>query len=181
VIGSGGREHALAAKLAESPVLTTLYCAPGNPGIAEEAECVTLDVNDHAKVIDFCRINGIGLVVVGPEAPLVAGLADALKEAGIAVFGPRLPRAAGRLEGLHQGSVRPDIPTGAYEKFNNAPKAQAYLGEQGAPIVVKADGLAAGKGVTVAMTLGGGAKRRSTTVSRARSARPARKWWSRNS
>jgi len=155
LIGSGGREHALAAKLAESPVLTTLYCAPGNPGIAEEAECVTLDVNDHAKVIDFCRINGIGLVVVGPEAPLVAGIADALKEAGIAVFGPSA--SAAQLEGSKGFTKalcdRMGIPTAAYEKFNNAPKAKNYIRQQGAPIVIKADGLAAGKGVTVAMTL----------------------------
>ena len=154
LIGSGGREHALAAKLAESPVLSTLYCAPGNPGIAAVAECVVLDVADHAKVIDFCRVNAVKLVVVGPEAPLVAGIADALTEAGIPVFGPSA--SAAQLEGSKGFTKalcdRMDIPTAAYAKFNNAPKAKAYIRSQGAPIVIKADGLAAGKGVTVAMT-----------------------------
>ena len=88
LIGSGGREHALAWKIARSPLLTKLWCAPGNPGIAEEADCVALDVADHAAVLSFCRGNGSDLVVVGPEAPLVAGLADALREAGVDVFGP---------------------------------------------------------------------------------------------
>jgi phosphoribosylamine--glycine ligase len=155
LIGSGGREHAIAAKLAESPMLETLFCAPGNPGIAVVAERITLDVDDHKAVIDFCRINGIGLVVVGPEAPLVAGIADALKEAGIAVFGPSA--AAAQLEGSKGFTKalcdRMDIPTAAYGRFNNAPKAKNYIRQQGAPIVIKADGLAAGKGVTVAMTL----------------------------
>jgi len=154
LIGSGGREHALAAKLADSPVLKTLYCAPGNPGIAEVAECVVLDVTDHGKVVDFCRLMKIGLVVVGPEAPLVDGLADSLKTAGIAVFGPSA--AAAQLEGSKGFTKalcdRMGIPTAAYGKFNNAPKAKNYIRQQGAPIVIKADGLAAGKGVTVAMT-----------------------------
>ncbi|GAB4358974.1 MAG: phosphoribosylamine--glycine ligase [Oricola sp.] len=154
LIGSGGREHALAAKLADSPVLKTLFCAPGNPGMAEVAECVSLDTNDHAKVIDFCRVNGVGLVAVGPEAPLVAGIADALKAAGIAVFGPSA--AAAQLEGSKGFTKalcdRMAIPTAAWEKFNNAPKAKNYVRSRGAPIVIKADGLAAGKGVTVAMT-----------------------------
>ncbi|MCI5076672.1 phosphoribosylamine--glycine ligase [Oricola sp.] len=155
LIGSGGREHALAVKLASSPLLETLFCAPGNPGIAETATCVVVDVADHAKLIDFCRINGVGLVVVGPEAPLVDGLADALKDAGIAVFGPSA--AAAQLEGSKGFTKalcdRMDIPTAAYGRFNNAPKAKAYVRQQGAPIVIKADGLAAGKGVTVAQTL----------------------------
>ena len=155
LIGSGGREHALAVKLAESPLLGTLYCAPGNPGIAAVAECVVLDTGDHGKVIDFCRVNGIELVAVGPEAPLVAGLADALKEAGIAVFGPSA--AAAQLEGSKAFTKelcdRKAIPTAAYGRFNNAPKAKNHARQQGAPIVIKADGLAAGKGVTVAMTV----------------------------
>jgi phosphoribosylamine--glycine ligase len=154
LIGSGGREHALAAKLAVSPLLKTLYCAPGNPGIAKVAECVAVDVTEHRKVVDFCRVMAIDLVVVGPEAPLVDGLADSLTEAGIAVFGPSA--AAAQLEGSKGFTKalcdRMDIPTAAYGKFNNAPKAKAYVRSQGAPIVIKADGLAAGKGVTVAMT-----------------------------
>ena len=155
LIGSGGREHALAWKIAQSPLLTKLYAAPGNPGIAEEAELVTLDTDDHATVVAFCKDKAIDFVVVGPEAPLVAGIADHLREAGIAVFGPSA--AAAQLEGskgfTKDVCARFNIPTGAYQRFNNAPKAKAYVREQGAPIVIKADGLAAGKGVTVAMTL----------------------------
>jgi phosphoribosylamine--glycine ligase len=155
LIGSGGREHALAWKIARSPLLTKLWCAPGNPGIAEEADCVALDVADHAAVLSFCRGNSIDLVVVGPEAPLVAGLADALREAGVDVFGPSA--AAARLEGSKGFTkdlcARYAIPTAAYARFNNAPKAKAYVRAQGAPIVIKADGLAAGKGVTVATAL----------------------------
>ena len=155
LIGSGGREHALAWKIAQSPLLTKLYAAPGNPGIAEEAELVQLDTDDHAAVVAFCKDKGVDFVVVGPEAPLVAGIADRLRKAGIAVFGPSA--AAAQLEGskgfTKDVCARFNIPTGAYQRFNNAPKAKAYVREQGAPIVIKADGLAAGKGVTVAMTL----------------------------
>lgn len=155
LIGSGGREHALAWKIAQSPMLGTLYAAPGNPGVAEHATLSALDVTDHDGVVAFCRDKAIDLVVVGPEAPLVAGLSDALKAAGIAVFGPSA--AAAQLEGSKGFTkdlcARENIPTGAYERFNNAPKAKAYARAQGAPIVIKADGLAAGKGVTVAMTL----------------------------
>jgi len=155
LIGSGGREHALAWKIAQSPDLTKLYAAPGNPGIAEEAELVALDTDDHGAVVSFCKDKAIDFVVVGPEAPLVAGIADRLREAGIAVFGPSA--AAAQLEGskgfTKDVCARFNIPTGAYQRFNNAPKAKAYVREQGAPIVIKADGLAAGKGVTVAMTL----------------------------
>jgi phosphoribosylamine---glycine ligase len=155
LIGSGGREHALAWKLAASPLLTTLYCAPGNPGIAREAECVALDVTDHAAVAAFCVDMSIGLVVVGPEAPLVAGLADDLRASGIRVFGPSA--AAAQLEGSKGFTkdlcARQGIPTGAYGRFSNAAAARAYAQRHGAPIVVKADGLAAGKGVTVATTL----------------------------
>ncbi|MGQ2906481.1 MAG: phosphoribosylamine--glycine ligase [Aliihoeflea sp.] len=155
LIGSGGREHALAWKIAASPMLTKLYAAPGNPGIAEHAECVTLDLDDHESIATFAKLMAIDLVVVGPEAPLVAGLADVLAAHGIRVFGPSA--AAARLEGSKGFTkdlcARYDIPTAAYQRFNNAPKAKAYIRELGAPIVIKADGLAAGKGVTVAMTL----------------------------
>jgi phosphoribosylamine---glycine ligase len=155
LIGSGGREHALAWKLAQSPLLTKLYAAPGNPGIAEEAELVALAVEDHADVIAFCRDKAIDFIVVGPEAPLVAGLADDLREVGFAVFGPS--KAAAQLEGSKGFTkdicARYNIPTGAYQRFTAADPAKAYIRQQGAPIVVKADGLAAGKGVTVAMTL----------------------------
>ncbi|MEC9247072.1 phosphoribosylamine--glycine ligase [Nitratireductor rhodophyticola] len=154
LIGSGGREHALAWKLAASPVLTKLYAAPGNPGMAGDAECVALDVSDHAAVVAYCREKAIDLVVVGPEAPLVAGLADALTDAGVRVFGPSA--AAARLEGSKSFTKelcdRYAIPTAAYGRFDNALAARDYVREQGAPIVIKADGLAAGKGVTVAMT-----------------------------
>ena len=155
LIGSGGREHALAWKLAASPLLGKLYAVPGNPGISAEAECVALDATDHAAVVAFCREKSIDLVVVGPEAPLVDGLADSLAAAGVKVFGPGAEAA--RLEGskgfTKDFCARFSIPTGDYQRFNNAPKAKAYLRQVGAPIVVKADGLAAGKGVTVAMTL----------------------------
>ena len=155
LIGSGGREHALAWKLAASPMLTKLYAAPGNPGIAKEAELVALDPADHAAVLAFCRDKAIDLVVVGPEAPLVAGLADDLRVAGIRVFGPS--REAARLEGSKGFTKdlcrRYGIPTAAYGRFEDAEAAKAYIRAQGAPIVVKADGLAAGKGVTVAPTL----------------------------
>jgi len=155
LIGSGGREHALAWKIAQSPKLTKLYAAPGNPGIAEEAVIVALDTDNHAAVAAFCREEAIDFVVVGPEGPLVAGLADVLRAAGIAVFGPSA--AAAQLEGSKGFTkdlcARYGIPTGAYGRFTDAETAKAYVREQGAPIVIKADGLAAGKGVTVAMTL----------------------------
>jgi phosphoribosylamine--glycine ligase len=155
LIGSGGREHALAWKIAASPLLTKLYAAPGNPGIAAEAELVPLSPDDHASIVAFCRERAIDLVVVGPEAPLVAGLGDRLHEAGIRVFGGSA--AAARLEGSKGFTkdlcARYGIPTAAYGRFSEAAEAKAYIRRQGAPIVVKADGLAAGKGVTVAMTL----------------------------
>ena len=155
LLGSGGREHALAWKMAASPLLERLYCAPGNAGIAQEAEIVALDPGDHAAVIDFCKANKIDLVVVGPEAPLCAGIVDDLEAAGIKAFGPS--KAAARLEGS-KGFTKDicrsnNIPTAAYERFSSAEKAKAYVRQQGAPIVVKADGLAAGKGVVVAETL----------------------------
>jgi phosphoribosylamine---glycine ligase len=155
LIGSGGREHALAWKIAGSPLLTKLWCAPGNPGIAREAECIALDVANHAAVIDFCRANKVDLVVVGPETPLAAGIVDDLAAAGIKAFGPS--KLAARLEGS-KGFTKAlctefGIPTGAYGRFNNADAALAYARAQGAPTVVKADGPAAGKGVVVAQTL----------------------------
>ncbi|MBW9063945.1 phosphoribosylamine--glycine ligase [Rhizobium herbae] len=155
LIGSGGREHALAWKLAQSPLLTALYAAPGNPGIGEEATLVDFDIADDSAVLAFCRRESIDFVVVGPEAPLVAGLADTLRTSGIAVFGPSA--AAAQLEGSKGFTkdicAKYGIPTGAYQRFTSAEPARAYVRVQGAPIVIKADGLAAGKGVTVAMTL----------------------------
>ena len=152
LLGSGGREHALAWKMAASPLTDRLYCAPGNAGIAREAACVNLDMADHAAVIAFCRNNGIDFVVVGPEAPLCAGIVDDLEAAGIKAFGPS--RAAARLEGskgFTKDLCRANaIPTAAYERFRAANPAKAYIRSRGAPIVVKADGLAAGKGVVVA-------------------------------
>ena len=155
LLGSGGREHALAWKIAASPLLTKLWCAPGNAGIAREAECVALDIADHAAVIAFCKRNEVDLVVVGPEAPLAAGIVDDLATAGIKAFGPS--KAAAQLESS-KGFTKDlcnefNIPTAAYGRFNDAAEAMAYIRAQGAPIVVKADGLAAGKGVVVAMTL----------------------------
>ena len=155
LLGSGGREHALAWKLAASPLLDTLYAAPANPGIAQHATIVELDVADHASVAAFCREKMVELVVVGPEAPLVAGLADDLRAAGIRVFGPS--RQAAQLEGS-KGFTKDlcaeyGIPTAAYRRFSDAQSAKAYVKEKGVPIVVKADGLAAGKGVTVAASL----------------------------
>jgi phosphoribosylamine---glycine ligase len=155
LLGSGGREHALAWKIAASPLLTKLWCAPGNAGIAREAECVALDVADHAAVIDFCKRHAVDLVVVGPETPLAAGIVDDLAVAGIKAFGPS--KQAAQLEGS-KGFTKAlctefNIPTGAYGRFTRAEDALAYVRAQSAPIVVKADGLAAGKGVVVAKTL----------------------------
>jgi phosphoribosylamine---glycine ligase len=155
LLGSGGREHALAWKMAASPLTDRLFCAPGNAGIAQEAECVTLDLADHAAIIGFCRTNGIHFVVVGPEAPLCAGIVDDLEAAGIKAFGPS--RVAAQLEGS-KGFTKDlcrsaGIPTADYERFREAEKAKAYVRARGAPIVVKADGLAAGKGVVVAESI----------------------------
>jgi phosphoribosylamine--glycine ligase len=155
LLGSGGREHALAWKIAASPLVTKLWCAPGNAGIAREAECVALDIADHAAVIDFCRRSAVDFVVVGPETPLAAGIVDDLAAAGIKAFGPS--KLASQLEGS-KGFTKDlcsefNIPTGAYRRFTDAADALAYVRTQGAPIVVKADGLAAGKGVVVAMTM----------------------------
>ena len=155
LLGSGGREHALAWKMAASPLADRLFCAPGNAGIAREAECVDLDIADHAAVIAFCRNHDIDLVVVGPEAPLCAGIVDDLEAAGIRAFGPS--RLAARLEGS-KGFTKNlcrsvGIPTAAYERFDTADRAKAYARARGAPLVIKADGLAAGKGVIIAQTI----------------------------
>ena len=155
LLGSGGREHALAWKMAASPLTDRLVCAPGNAGIAREAECVALDLADHAAVIGFCRANAIDFVVVGPEGPLCAGIVDDLEAAGIKAFGPS--RAAAQLEGskgFTKDLCRSNaIPTAAYERFRAAEPAKAYVRARGAPIVIKADGLAAGKGVIAAQNL----------------------------
>jgi phosphoribosylamine--glycine ligase len=154
LLGSGGREHALAWKLASSPLLTKLYAAPGNPGIAEDAELVALNISDNAAVEAFCKEHKIDLVVVGPEAPLVAGLVDRLTTAGIKAFGPMA--AAARLEGsksfTKQLCAANNIPTARYAEFTDKDAARKYIEQHGAPIVLKADGLHAGKGVVVAMT-----------------------------
>ena len=155
LLGSGGREHALAWKMAASPLTDQLYCAPGNAGIAQDATCVALNPADHAAVVEFCKSHAIDLVVVGPEAPLVAGIVDDLEAAGIKAFGPS--KAAARIEGS-KGFAKDlcrahNIPTAAYERFAEAAPAKAYARGRGAPIVVKADGLAAGKGVIVATTV----------------------------
>ncbi|VAW21971.1 Phosphoribosylamine--glycine ligase [hydrothermal vent metagenome] len=155
LIGSGGREHALAFKLSQSKKLSRLFIAPGNPGTAQLGENVPLDVAEHKKVISFCSGNKIDLVVIGPEAPLVAGLGDDLREAGFAVFGPN--KEAAQLEGSKSFTKalcdQMNIPTAKYARFDELSPAIDYVRKKGAPIVVKADGLAAGKGVTVAMTL----------------------------
>ena len=155
VVGSGGREHALSWKLAASPLVGKLYCAPGNAGIAEVAECVALAADDIDGLVDFARRTDIDFVVVGPEAPLVGGLVDRLEGVGIKAFGPSAAGAA--LEGskgfMKDICARHNIPTAGYGRFSDADAARAYVALKGAPIVVKADGLAAGKGVTVAQTV----------------------------
>ena len=155
LLGSGGREHALAWTLAKSPMLGKLFIAPGNPGTRACGENVVLDIGDHAAIVDFCRLMRIDLVVVGPEAPLVAGIVDTLEAAGIKAFGP--DKAAARLEGS-KGFTKAlcdecGIPTARYRRFSDAASAKAYVTSEGAPIVVKYDGLMAGKGVTVAETI----------------------------
>jgi phosphoribosylamine--glycine ligase len=155
LIGSGGREHALAWKLAQSPRLGTLFAAPGNPGIADFAELVPLDPADHEGIVRFCLRNNVTLVVVGPEVPLVAGLVDDLEAARIPAFGPT--RAAAQLEGskayTKELCATYDIPTARHRSFVEPAGAKNYIRQKGAPIVVKADGLAAGKGVVVAMSI----------------------------
>jgi len=155
VVGSGGREHALCWAIAASPLVTKLYAAPGNAGIAEEAECVAIAAEDVARLTAFALEQKIDFVVVGPEAPLVQGLVDRLAEAGIEAFGPSAAGAA--LEGskgfMKDLCAKYEIPTAAYARFTDAGQAKAYVASQRLPIVVKADGLAAGKGVVIATTL----------------------------
>jgi phosphoribosylamine--glycine ligase len=154
LLGSGGREHALAWKLAQSPLCDRLHAAPGNPGIAEHAALASLDLADHPAVVAFCAAQAIGLVVIGPEAPLVDGLADSLRAAGLSVFGPS--RAAARLEGSKAFTKalcdRAGIPTARYARVTSFDDGIAALDGHALPVVIKADGLAAGKGVTIAET-----------------------------
>lgn len=154
LIGSGGREHSLAWKITKSPLLTRLTCAPGNPGIAELATCITLDSSDHASVIEFCKKCAVDFVIIGPEAPLVGGLTDALSNAYIKHFGPS--QKASMLEGS-KGFTKDlchenNIPTASYSKFKNRDAALKYIQNKKTPIVIKADGLSAGKGVVIAET-----------------------------
>ena len=155
VVGGGGREHALCWAIAASPLCDALYCAPGNAGIAQDAECVPIAADDIEGLLRFASENAIDFVVVGPEAALVLGLVDRLAEAGIKAFGPTA--AAARLEGskgfMKDLCAKYGIPTAAYGRFTDAAAAKAYIEQNGAPIVVKADGLAAGKGVTVARSV----------------------------
>jgi len=155
VVGGGGREHALCWKIAASPLCDKLYCAPGNAGIAADAECVAIDANDVESLVAFATAQAIDFVVVGPEAPLVAGLVDRLSETGIKAFGPTA--AAAMLEGskgfLKDLCASYGIPTADYGRFVDAGSAKSFVREAGAPIVIKADGLAAGKGVVIAKTV----------------------------
>jgi len=155
VVGGGGREHALVWKIAQSPLVDTVYCAPGNAGIAQLAECVDIAADDVLQLRRFARENSIDLTVVGPEAPLVRGLVDSFRVAGLRAFGPT--QQAAKLEGskvfAKQLMRRHGIPTADFRVFNATDRARAYLDMVGAPVVVKADGLAAGKGVIVCQTL----------------------------
>jgi phosphoribosylamine--glycine ligase len=155
VVGGGGREHALCWKIAQSPLVDTLYCAPGNPGIAYLAECVHIGADEIDALLDFALAEQIALTVVGPEVPLTLGIVDRFQAAGLEIFGPN--QAAAQIEGSKGFSkelmARHNIPTAAYRSFSDHAAAVAYIRQQGAPIVIKADGLAAGKGVVVAMTL----------------------------
>jgi len=156
VVGSGGREHALCWAIAASPLCDALFCAPGNAGIAQEATCVAIDALDADGLLAFCRRERIDFVVVGPEGPLVAGLVDRLEAAGVKAFGPSAAAAA--LEGskafTKELCAKAGIPTAAFRRFTDAGSARAWIEAQGAPIVVKADGLAAGKGAVVCATVG---------------------------
>jgi phosphoribosylamine--glycine ligase len=155
VVGSGGREHAICWAIARSPLLGKLYCAPGNAGISSVAECLPIPADNIPALLTACKTYDIDFVIVGPEQPLSLGLADAVREAGIPCFGPS--KLAAELESskgfMKDVCARAGVPTAAYKRFTDAPAARAYVHEQGAPIVVKADGLAAGKGVTVARTV----------------------------
>lgn len=155
VVGSGGREHALCWAIAKSSKLSKLYCAPGNAGIADVAECVAIGGEDVDAVVNFAKENAIDLVVVGPEAPLVLGMVDKLEAAGIRAFGPSA--AAAVLEGskgfMKDMCAKAGVPTAAYGRFTNAEEAKTFIRENGAPIVVKTDGLAAGKGVIICQSV----------------------------
>ncbi|RLB76319.1 MAG: phosphoribosylamine--glycine ligase, partial [Deltaproteobacteria bacterium] len=154
VIGGGGREHTLVWKISQSPLVDKIYCAPGNPGIAELAECVHIGADEITALCEFAQAEEIDLTVVGPEVPLTMGIVDTFQAAGLEIFGP--DKAAAQIEGSKKFSkdlmARYNIPTAAYQSFSDHDQAVAYIKNQGAPIVVKADGLAAGKGVIVAMT-----------------------------
>ena len=154
VVGQGGREHTLCIKIAKSPLCEKLFCAPGNAGISEVADCISISSENTAGLLDFCKQSAIDFVVIGPENPLVAGLADLLESNGISVFGPS--KMAARLEGskgfTKEFCVAHNIPTAAFKRFTDAAEAKSYIRSQGTPIVIKADGLAAGKGVTVAQS-----------------------------
>jgi len=155
VIGRGGREHAIIQKLAESPQAETIYAAPGNAGIADIATCVAIDEMDFDALIDFSKTKGIDLTIVGPEAPLSVGIVDKFEKAGLRIFGPS--EAAAAIEGSKSFAkdfmIKHKVPTAAYEVFSDVDQAKTYIQKQGAPIVIKADGLAAGKGVVVAETV----------------------------
>jgi phosphoribosylamine--glycine ligase len=154
VVGQGGREHTLCIKIAKSPLCEKLFCAPGNAGISEVADCISISSENTAGLLDFCKQSAIDFVVIGPENPLVAGLADLLESNDIPVFGPS--KMAARLEGskgfTKEFCVAHNIPTAAFKRFTDAAEAKSYIRSQGTPIVIKADGLAAGKGVTVAQS-----------------------------
>ena len=157
IIGNGGREHALAWKAAQSPLASKVFVAPGNAGTALESavENVNISATDVPALVKFAQDNNIGLTIVGPEAPLVVGVVDAFEKAGLTIFGPR--QSAAQLEGSKAFTkdflARHHIPTAEYQNFTDVEQALAYVREKGAPIVIKADGLAAGKGVIVAMSL----------------------------
>ena len=155
IIGRGGREHTIAWKVNQSELVSQVFVAPGNDGMTDAAKLVPIDEGDHEALIRFAKENEIGLTIVGPEVPLIAGVVDAFEEAGLKVFGPNAKAAVieGSKEFAKDLMKNYDIPTAAYAAFTSFEEAKAYVEEKGAPIVIKADGLAAGKGVTVAMTL----------------------------
>ena len=155
VIGRGGREHAICRKVNESPKVEKVFVAPGNDGMVDVAELIQIDESNQDKLIEFALANNVALTIIGPEIPLLAGLADRFEEAGLKVFGPK--QKAAEIEGSKSFAKelmkKYHIPTGEYEVFTEYEKAVAYVKEKGAPIVIKADGLAAGKGVTVALNI----------------------------
>ncbi|PLR81306.1 phosphoribosylamine--glycine ligase [Bacillus canaveralius] len=155
VIGRGGREHAICRKVSESRLVEQVFAAPGSEGMADTATCLPIDESNQEKLLQFAKEEGIGLTIIGPEIPLLAGLADRFADAGLPVFGPK--KAAAIIEGSKSFAKdlmkKYNIPTGDYNTFSNYEDAKAYIEEKGAPIVIKADGLAAGKGVTVAFTM----------------------------